>query len=381
MRVGILSYPMLFQRDGGLQVQVRETIAALNRLGSETPHRIQAQLVDPNRERLDTFDLIHVFSAINGNYRVVEAAVELGVPVVLSPLISTGWDRASGFRARVADRLAGRLTAWNVQTSYAQTKRALQLARLIIALGEPERDAIISGFLVEPAKIRVFPNGINRHFFTSRAELFRHRTGITGPFVLMVGSINPYKNQLGLVQALAGMNISVVLIGHVARQDQTYLDTVLRTPHVRWLGALNHDDPLLASAYCAASVLALPSQGEVFPLAVLEALASGTPVVMTDANALDLRESAFALRQVHWQDASAQRAAIAHFIDHPPDREAVRALVEQFTWARIASQIAACYGDLLDGESERGVSDTYSSAADREHSCSDEPDQVEGSIS
>ena len=32
MRVGILSYPMLFQRDGGLQIQVRETISALNRL-------------------------------------------------------------------------------------------------------------------------------------------------------------------------------------------------------------------------------------------------------------------------------------------------------------------------------------------------------------
>lgn len=369
MRVGILSYPMLFQREGGLQVQVRETIAALNRLGAEASHPLQAQLVDPNRERLDAFDLIHVFSAINGNYRVVEAAVELGVPVVLSPLISTGWDRASGFRARVADRLAGRLTAWDVQTSYAQTKRALQLARLVIALGEPERDAIISGFLVERAKIRVFPNGIKRHFFTSRAELFRHRTGITGPFVLMVGSINPYKNQLGLVQALAGMKIPVVLIGHVARQDQTYLDSVLRSPWVRWLGALNHDDPLLASAYCAASVFALPSQGEVFPLAVLEALASGTPVVMTDANALELRESAFALRKVRWQDGAAQRDAILDFINNPPAREAVRSLVEEYTWSRVASQIANCYGELVGDVDKREVPASSNSVTDAARPC------------
>jgi glycosyltransferase involved in cell wall biosynthesis len=337
---------MLFQRDGGLQVQVRETIAALNRLGADASHPLQAQLVDPTRERLDAFDLIHVFSAINGNYRIVETASEMGVPVVLSPLLSPGWNRASGFRARVAERLAGRLTAWNVQTSYAQTKRALQLAALVIALGEAEREAIVSGFLVDPAKIRIFPNGISRHFFTSGPELFRYRTGITGPFVLMVGSINPYKNQLGLVEAIAEMDLPVVLIGPVARRDQVYLDTVLRSPWVRWLGALNHDDPLLASAYCAASVVALPSQGEVFPLAVLESLAAGTPVVMTDENALDLQKSAFALRKARWHDAAAQRTAISDFIERPPERDAVRTLVEQYTWQRVAAEIAHCYVQL-----------------------------------
>jgi glycosyltransferase involved in cell wall biosynthesis len=265
---------------------------------------------------------------------------------VLSPLLSPGWDRSSGFRARVADRLAGRLTAWSVQTSYAQTKRALQLARLVIALGDAERDAIVSGFLVEPARVRVFPNGISRHFFTARPDVFRQRTGISGPFVLMAGAISPYKNQLGLVQALQGMDLPVVLIGRAARQDQEYLDTVLRSPWVRWLGELGHDDPLLASAFCAASVFALPSHGEVFPLAVIESLAAGTPVVMTDDNALNVRDSAFALREVPWHDASAQRDAIAAFVENPPDRAAVRALVEDYTWQRVAREIASCYFEL-----------------------------------
>lgn len=347
MRVGILSYPMLFQRDGGLQVQVCETITALNQLGADPGHPLQARMVDPNRERLDSYDLIHVFSAINGNYRLVEAADEMGVPVVLSPLLSPGWNRGAGLRARMADRLTGRLTAWNVQTTYAQTKRALQLAKLVIALGNAERDAIMSGFLVDSTKIRVFPNGISQHFFTSRPELFRHRTGITGPFVLMVGSINPYKNQLGLVQAVAGLNLPIVLIGHVGRQDQVYLDTVLRSPWVRWLGALAHDDPLLASAYCAASVVALPSHGEVFPLAVLESLAAGTPVVMTEENALDLRGSTFALRKARWHDGAAQRTAIQDLIERPPSRAAVQALVEKYTWQRVAVEIANCYADII----------------------------------
>lgn len=343
MRVGVLSYPMLFQREGGLQVQVRETVLALNQLEAT----LSAELVDPSRQKLDDFDLIHVFSAYNGNFRVVESAVELGVPVVLSPLVSPSWNRNTGFRARVADRLAGRISSYNLQTSYAQTKRALQLADLVIALGEAEREAIVSGFLTERNKIRVFPNGISRQFFTAKGELFRHRTGIVGPFVLTVGTVSPYKNQLGLVQALEGCELPLVMIGPVPRDEHDYLQETLKSPWVRWLGALDHEDPLLASAFAAASVVALPSQGEIFPLSVLEALATGTPVVMTQDSALQLDGSAGMLRKVAWDDRAGQREAITSLAARPPERACVQAMVEQFTWQRVAAQVAACYRELL----------------------------------
>lgn len=346
MRVGILSYPMLFQRDGGLQVQIRETVAALNATAVEG-ETIWAELTDPNRERLDAYDIVHVFSAINGNHRIVETAVDMGVPVVLSPLLSPGWDRGSGFRARIADRLAGRLTAWNLQTSYAQTKRALQLAQRVIALGADEREAIETGFLVERHKIRVMPNGVSPHFFAAAEELFRQRYRLDGPFVLMVGAISPYKNQLGLVNALADSGLPVVLIGRAQRQHQGYLQQLLAAPQVRWIGQLDHADPVLASAYRAASVLALPSQGEVFPLVVLEALAAGTPVVMTDESALQLPDSGFALRQLRWDDGGAQCKAIGAFVQTPPARDAVQQLVARYTWQRVASELARCYAELL----------------------------------
>jgi glycosyltransferase involved in cell wall biosynthesis len=343
MRVGILSYPMLFQRDGGLQIQVRETIAALNRLPKQATRPLDVQLVDANHQRLADFDVLHVFSASNGTYRIMEMASEQGVPVVLSPLLSPGWGRASAWRARLADRLAGRLTEWMVQTSYAQTRRALQLADVVIALGEAERDAIVQGFGMGADAIRVLPNGINPHFFTANGDLFQRETGIAGPFALMVGSISPYKNQLGLAQALTGAGLPLVLIGAAPREQQAYLQHLLDLPHVRWLGALDHADPLLASAYHAADVAALPSQGEVFPLSVLEALAAGTPVVMTAQSALDLPDSAFALRKVRWDDGAAQRQAILELLALPPERRRVQALVERFTWERVAAQIVDCY--------------------------------------
>ncbi|ATD61346.1 glycosyltransferase [Janthinobacterium svalbardensis] len=346
MRVGILSYPMLFQRDGGLQIQVRETIAALNRLPQLPARHLEVQLVDANHQRLADFDVLHVFSASNGTYRIMEMASEQGVPVVLSPLLSPGWGRASAWRARLADRLAGRLTQWMVQTSYAQTRRALQLADVVIALGEAERDAIVQGFGMQADAIRVLPNGINPYFFTANGDLFLRETGIAGPFVLMTGSISPYKNQLGLALALAGAGLPLVLIGAAPREQQAYLQQLLDLPHVSWIGALDHADPLLASAYHAAAVAALPSQGEVFPLSVLEALAAGTPVVMTAQSALDLPDSAFALRKVAWDDGPAQRQAILDLLALPPERARVQALVERFTWERVAAQIADCYYQL-----------------------------------
>lgn len=345
MRVGILSYPMLFQREGGLQIQVRSTIAALRALDIPA---LQVELVDPNRQRIDSYDVIHVFSAINGNYRLVELANELGVPVVLSALLSPGWSRIAGFRARLVDRLVGRLTDWNVQTSYAQTKRALQLAQIVVALGQAERTALVDGFRVEPSKIRLLPNGISPRFFNADPGLFLRQTGLDEPFVLMVGAISPYKNQLGLVQALANSELPIVLIGRAQRQHQAYLQQLLASPKVRWMGQLEHEDPLLASAYAAASVLALPSQGEVFPLSVLEALAAGTPVVMTDESALSLPASDFALKQLRWNDTSALGEAIHGFVASPPERGAVRALVSAFTWQRVALQIAACYQHLYE---------------------------------
>ena len=362
MRVGMLSYPMLFQRDGGLQVQVRETMAALNRLQGQPVRQLAGQreealegqlevrLVDANCERLDDFDVLHVFSASNGTYRIVETARELGVPVVLSPLLPPSWNRASAWRARLADRLAGRLTQWMVQTSYAQTRRALQLANMVIALGEAERDALVHGFGLAAQTIRVLPNGVNAHFFTAKGDVFLRETGIAGPFVLMVGSISPYKNQLGLAQALTGAGVPVVLIGAAPREQQAYLQQLLALPHVSWLGALEHADPLLASAYHAAGVVALPSQGEVFPLSVLEALAAGTPVVMTAQSALDLPDAAFALRKVRWDDGAAQRLAIMELLAQAPERPRVRALVERFTWHAVATQLADCYFQLHAGK-------------------------------
>lgn len=353
MRIGILSYPMLFQRDAAIQLQIRETTRALNALHEHRGIALQVEMVDPHPMNLEDYDLIHVFSASGGNHRIVEAAAELGVPVVLSPLISPGWDRACGEHARLADHRMGRQTAWSVQSSYAQTRRALQLASTVVALGQSEKRAIEEGFLIDGAKVRVFPNGVSNHLFEASGELFRQRTGTASPYVLMAGAISPYQNQLGMAQALSGLSLHFVLLGETRERDQDYLRQVQAVRGVTCLGGLKHDARMMASAYAGAAVLVLPCHGDSCARTVFDSLAAGTPVVMSTSSPVDLPDSGFALRQVAWGDTAAQQEALLSLIAAPPPREQVRALVRPYTWEKAAAQLAACYVDLAASRSKQ----------------------------
>jgi glycosyltransferase involved in cell wall biosynthesis len=339
---------MLFQRESGLQAQVRQTINALNRI-AQLPSRgqLEAELVDPFRSRLDDYDLVHVFAAVNGNHGIVEAAVELDVPVVLSARIAPGWSRADGARARLAGRLLGNLAGPGVQTSYAHTRHALQLATLVVAQGEAERQALRRAFLVDPAKVRVLPDGISPHLFEADAALFRSRTALRGQFALMVGAVSPGKNQLGVAHALSELALPFVVIGEAHARDSGYMRQLRAVPGVTCLGALRQQARMLASAYAAATVYVLPSRGEALPLTVLEALAAGTPVVMGEGGAPALPNSEFAVKRARWDDTRAQKSGVLDLLEAPPARERVRALVRPFTWDSVALQLADCYGDAL----------------------------------
>lgn len=327
MRIGLIGYPMLFRRDAAVQRQVRDTIAALLTLRNVRGRAIRVELLDAGA-RLADYDLIHAFSATHGNHAIVEAAGELGVPVVLSPVVSPGWDRSSGAAARLGDRRLGTHSAWTAQSGYAQTRRALQVAARVIACGAAEKAAIKAGFLIDPAKIRVYQSGISEQFFNASAALFRQRSGMHGPFVLMAGPLCPYMDQLGMAHALSDLALPFVLVGEARGRDYDYLRAVRAVRGVTLFGPLRADSAMLASALAAASVYVLPRHAGAAPLTAHDALACGTPVVFGAAGAA---------------------AAVQTLLEAAPPREQVRALVRSHTWQQVAGDIAACYVELAGG--------------------------------
>lgn len=340
LRIGVLSYPMLYQRTGGLQIQITETINALQSLG------VDARLIDPNKESLADFDVIHVFGAINGNHRAVETAKSLGRKVVISPLIRPSWTRWTGWRNAFIDRIVGKITGWHLQTAFAQIDSALKNADKIVALGDTEQRSIVAAFGIPAERVVVIENGVTQRFFDADAAAFRQQYGVNGQFVLNVAAINPGKNQLALVTALQNHKIPIVLIGECLSEFRPYLDQLTASPNVRYLGRMAYDDPALCSAYAAATVFALPSTSEVMPLSVMEALAAGTPAVMTNQHSMRLDAAAGVVKEHAPTDVTTLRKLLLETLAEPASAETCKQAVQGLRWIKVAERLLEIYQEI-----------------------------------
>lgn len=338
-KVAVLSNSMLFQRQGGLQIQILETISALKRLG------IQADLINPNQDKLADYDIIHVFD-VNGNYGLVEAAKAIPKPIVISPVLPLDWTRYTGFRDQLLDRLVGKLSKWHISTTYRRIDFCLRFSNVVVALSELEEKSITAAFGVEHEKIRIIPNGVPQRFFKASPELFIQKYGLEPGFILCVATINRHKNQLALAQALQHTSYKIVLIGQCLEPNKAYLARILDFPNVNYLGTMDYQDPLLASAYAAAGVFCLPSRSEVMPLSTLEAMAAGTPVVMTRHHCMIVTNMSQVLREIEPGDHKQIRSAVEKFLGDTSSPTQCKAAVMHLGWDKVALALADIYKSL-----------------------------------
>jgi glycosyltransferase involved in cell wall biosynthesis len=343
MRVAVISYPILFQTSGGLKMKVNRTVEALNRAG------IDARLIDPVRERFTDYDLVHVFACHQGNFRIIQQAKGDGLPVVVSTILNPPFSLWDGVLASQLSRLVGRLTNRAVSTSYEQIKVGLDLADKLIALGKIERQMLIEGYSIASKKVSIIHNGIGEEFFNTGPELFEQTFSIPKPFVLHTGIICDTKNQLGLIRALKNdESIHIVLIGPSNKASDGYLQECLALggDRVHYLGELEHGQ-LIASAYSAASVIAVPSQHEGMPNTILEALASDKPAVMTNRHTVDIDLPSDVVKQVSYSDIQAIRDGVLGLIKQSIPKGRCRSVVESLSWGAVAEQLASIYKELM----------------------------------
>jgi glycosyltransferase involved in cell wall biosynthesis len=163
---------------------------------------------------------------------------------------------------------------------YVRLERmAAHWCRTIVALSADERDAGLAERIGRPEQYRVIPNGVRLERFALPRSPVRGR-------ILMVGRLAPPKRPDLALRALASVRESVpaaelhvVGDGPLRGQAEALTAELGLNGAVRFLG--NRDDvpELLAQAECAL----LASDYEGCPLAVVEAMAAGVPVVATDA--------------------------------------------------------------------------------------------------
>lgn len=238
----------------------------------------------------------------------------------------------------------------------AMTGWSARHAAHVIAVSESTRQDVIELLGVPPERVTTVHNGVSERFVPVPDEAkrdFLARQGVSGRLVLYVGTLEPRKNLTALLQSFAS------IAGKPGKEDVTlviggskgwYYDEIFATAErlglaasgrVRFLGRVPDDD--LPLWYNVATLFAYPSLYEGFGLPALEAMACGTPVVVSSTPAL--REVvADAGVTVDPHDTGGWAAALERLLGGGQEAERLREMgvrrASEFTWERSAAATA-----------------------------------------
>ena len=169
------------------------------------------------------------------------------------------------------------------------------------------------------------------------------------PVLATVGALIPRKGQALVIEALSYLPEDTVLLLVGRGEDEPTLRSLASArgvaDRVHFLGSLDHD--LVPLVLSAADAMVLPSASEGLANAWVEALACGTPLVITDAGGAREIVTAPEAGRIVARDPLAIADGVRALLEDPPLREAVAARAERFSWQANAAALAQYYDNLL----------------------------------
>jgi glycosyltransferase involved in cell wall biosynthesis len=189
---------------------------------------------------------------------------------------------------------------------------------------------------LDPGRVHVAPPGVGAHFGPEG-----ERADLGAPYVLTVATLEPRKNLQVLVEAhrLLGGRFRLAVVGGAGWGEQP----ALAAPGILRLG--RQSDEELARLYRGAAVVAYPSRFEGFGIPIVEAMASGAPVVASSHESLDEAAGDVALRAGP-DDPANWAAALVEAADRRNEL-APRGLehARRFTWGRVGEIMLTAWQD------------------------------------
>lgn len=165
--------------------------------------------------------------------------------------------------------------------------------RHVVTISEHSKMTIVDTLGIPEANVTIIPNGISKQFTRASDEAIteiKTRYDLPETFMLSLGSLEPRKNLMGLLDAWLHLpesdRVPLMIAGGVGEKGVfgQFDKKTLEHAGVRWLGYVPDND--LPALLSAAALFAYVSLEEGFGLPPLEALACGTPVVTSDSSAL-----------------------------------------------------------------------------------------------
>ncbi|KAA9130936.1 glycosyltransferase family 4 protein [Marinihelvus fidelis] len=210
--------------------------------------------------------------------------------------------------------------------------------------------------------VAVVPHGVDHGVFNPRpvdeAQATTRRYGLDAPYLLQLGSWFPHKNLELSIRAFAasrarGAGLRLAFVGGGA--PDAYLARLRELAATLGVGNDIHwvehvPGPDLPGLLSASRALLQPSRYEGFALPILEAMACGTPGVVSDSSCLP-EVSGGCWPVAGQDDPEAFAAAMDHVaLDGQARDQAISdglAHAAHYTWARCASETAAFFRDTL----------------------------------
>jgi glycosyltransferase involved in cell wall biosynthesis len=243
---------------------------------------------------------------------------------------------------------------------YGQVRRAVVNADQVIAVSRSTAQDVLELLDADPAKVNVVYSAAAPDCRPlSREEARRHRSllGLPERYLLFVGTLEPRKNLPTLLEAFAPvwqrLGIPLLIVGGKGWLYQELFDTRDRLglgEAVGFMGAVPSGQ--LPYYYGCATCLVMPSLYEGFGLPALEAMACGTPVIVSNVSSLpeivgdagltvdptDVDGLTVALETILTDEALAARLG-----------RLGRERAAQFSWQKTAEETMAVYRKAAEG--------------------------------
>jgi glycosyltransferase involved in cell wall biosynthesis len=327
---------------GGAAIQLLHTAKYLKDFG------IDARLFDPWAPfDRDTCDLFHLFASDIGMYHLGREIHALSVPIALSPITYSLHSRRFIRTTLAVSRLVQRI-GYGFWTDYAITSDLCTWARLILPNTRDEASLVTEGYGVPADKVTVIPNGVDERFVHADPTLFRKKYGVDR-FILNVGHTGHVrKNVLALIRALAKIDHPAVIIGRIIRTPygEACLREAGKNKNILLIDSLDHDSEMLASAYAACDVFAMPSLFETPGIAALEAGLAGAKVVITPFGGTKEYFGTMA-EYVDPRSEDSIGNGIVRALQKDRDDRLREHIRKEFLWPRVAEKTAAAYRTII----------------------------------
>lgn len=198
-------------------------------------------------------------------------------------------------------------------------------------------------------KIMVHYTGVDHSLFKPvDRDKAKADMGVTGPLFICAGALIPRKNQALVIEAMTAFPDAQLILAGTGPEEANYRRLAVRlgvSDQVRFAGNVPHEK--LASLVAAADVSILVSRSEGLANAWVEALACGTPIVISAAGgARELLSNPVAGKIVD-ENPDAIAEAISAILDNPPDQQEVREIVSGFSWEANGNQLLSHFRRIM----------------------------------